>query len=168
MKRVIQVMVLCGLGFAASPLYADQLKVQMYHVASGKQGSDMGYVMLKDTQYGLLITPHLHNLKPGLHGFHVHVNGDCSNKGLAAGGHLDTTNTGQHNGPYNRFGHIGDLPVLYVGSNGKANTPVLAPRLTVKALHKHALMVHAGGDNYSDQPNKLGGGGSRVACGVVG
>ena len=26
-------------------------------------------------------------------------------------------------------------------------------------------MVHAGGDNYSDEP-KLGGGGKRVACGT--
>ena len=30
-----------------------------------------------------------------------------------------------------------------------------------------ALMIHANGDNYSDIPKKLGGGGARVACGVV-
>jgi Cu-Zn family superoxide dismutase len=28
-------------------------------------------------------------------------------------------------------------------------------------------MIHAGGDNYSDEPAPLGGGGARVACGVV-
>jgi Cu-Zn family superoxide dismutase len=28
-------------------------------------------------------------------------------------------------------------------------------------------MIHAGGDNYSDHPEKLGGGGARIACGVV-
>ncbi len=28
-------------------------------------------------------------------------------------------------------------------------------------------MIHAGGDNYSDTPEKLGGGGARVACGVI-
>jgi Cu-Zn family superoxide dismutase len=28
-------------------------------------------------------------------------------------------------------------------------------------------MIHAGGDNYSDQPVPLGGGGARIACGVV-
>jgi len=28
-------------------------------------------------------------------------------------------------------------------------------------------MVHAGGDNYSDTPAALGGGGARMACGVV-
>jgi Cu-Zn family superoxide dismutase len=28
-------------------------------------------------------------------------------------------------------------------------------------------MVHAGGDNYADQPAPLGGGGARVACGTI-
>jgi Cu-Zn family superoxide dismutase len=28
-------------------------------------------------------------------------------------------------------------------------------------------MLHAGGDNYADQPAALGGGGARMACGVV-
>jgi Cu-Zn family superoxide dismutase len=27
--------------------------------------------------------------------------------------------------------------------------------------------VHAGGDNYADEPQPLGGGGARTACGVV-
>ena len=34
-------------------------------------------------------------------------------------------------------------------------------------LEGRAVMIHAGGDNYSDQPKPLGGGGARVACGVV-
>ncbi len=28
-------------------------------------------------------------------------------------------------------------------------------------------MVHKGGDNHSDHPQPLGGGGARVACGVI-
>jgi Cu-Zn family superoxide dismutase len=28
-------------------------------------------------------------------------------------------------------------------------------------------MIHEGGDNYSDKPKPLGGGGARIACGVV-
>jgi Cu-Zn family superoxide dismutase len=34
-------------------------------------------------------------------------------------------------------------------------------------LKGRSLMIHAGGDNYSDYPAKLGGGGPRMACGVV-
>ena len=30
-----------------------------------------------------------------------------------------------------------------------------------------SLMVHAGGDNHADHPAPLGGGGARVACGVI-
>jgi Cu-Zn family superoxide dismutase len=28
-------------------------------------------------------------------------------------------------------------------------------------------MIHDGGDNYSDEPAKLGGGGNRMVCGVI-
>jgi Cu-Zn family superoxide dismutase len=28
-------------------------------------------------------------------------------------------------------------------------------------------MIHAGSDNYSDSPKPLGGGGARIACGVI-
>jgi Cu-Zn family superoxide dismutase len=28
-------------------------------------------------------------------------------------------------------------------------------------------MIHAGGDTYSDMPAPLGGGGARLACGVI-
>jgi Cu-Zn family superoxide dismutase len=28
-------------------------------------------------------------------------------------------------------------------------------------------MIHVGGDNHADHPEKLGGGGARVACGVI-
>ncbi|MEA2738922.1 MAG: superoxide dismutase, Cu-Zn family, partial [Acetobacteraceae bacterium] len=34
-------------------------------------------------------------------------------------------------------------------------------------LHKHALVIHANGDNYSDAPAALGGGGGRSACGEI-
>jgi Cu-Zn family superoxide dismutase len=86
--------------------------------------------------------------------------------GEAAGGHFDPTGTGRHEGPYGD-GHLGDLPALYVDAEGNARHPVLAPRLKVADLKGRVLMVHEGGDNYSDQPKPLGGGGARVACGVI-
>ena len=50
----------------------------------------------------------------------------------------------------------------------RATIPVLAPRMKLKHLRKKAVMIHAGGDNYSDDPKPLGGGGARMACGVAG
>ena len=37
----------------------------------------------------------------------------------------------------------------------------------VSALRGKSVVIHAGGDNYSDQPQPLGGGGARIACGVI-
>ncbi|MGB3297758.1 MAG: superoxide dismutase [Cu-Zn] SodC [Phormidesmis sp.] len=137
-------------------------------------GEAVGTVTLADTQYGLLLTPNLMDLPPGIHGFHIHQNAACgpSEKdgkvvpGLAAGGHYDPAETGSHEGPYAE-GHLGDLPPLYVDMEGNASTPVLAPRLTMAEATDHALMVHMDGDNFSDVPAALGGGGARLACGVV-
>ena len=124
-----------------------------------------GTVDFKDTPYGLLITPKLSNLPAGIHGFHLHQHANCGDKGMGAGGHYDPKNTNSHQGPYGA-GHLGDLPVLVVDAKGQANIPVLAPRLKTKNLKGLALMVHTGGDNYTDTP-PLGGGGARIACGAI-
>lgn len=125
----------------------------------------IGEVVFNDTPYGLLITPALSTLPPGLHGFHLHQHPNCGAHGMDAGAHFDPKNTNGHQGPYND-GHLGDLPILYVGADGKANTPTLAPRLKTADLKGLAVMIHAGGDNYSDVP-PLGGGGARIACGAI-
>lgn len=127
----------------------------------------IGTITLKDTDYGVLITPDLNGLTPGMHGFHIHINPSCANSGQAAGGHFDPQNTNKHLGPYNKLGHLGDLPMIYVNHKGEAKVPVLAPRLKLTDLSKHSLMIHAGGDNYADTPKPLGGGGGRMACGVI-
>ncbi|HSR58091.1 MAG TPA: superoxide dismutase [Cu-Zn] SodC [Candidatus Binataceae bacterium] len=138
-------------------------------------GAEIGKVTFAESKWGLLITPDLSGLPPGVHGFHIHQKAQCGpadhegkmEAGFAAGGHLDPGHTAKHLGPYSADGHKGDLPPLLVGADGKATTPVLAPRLTVKDVRGHSVMIHAGGDNYSDQPKPLGGGGARIACGVI-
>lgn len=149
--------------FLVSTAFAN-LKIPMFNTQTGKS---VGYVLAKDSKYGLILTPHLHNLQPGIHGFHVHTNPSCANNGKAAGGHFDPNQSNRHLGPYNNHGHLGDLPVLIVNQQETATIPVLAPKLTVSKIKDHALMIHAGGDNYSDYPKKLGGGGDRIACGVI-
>lgn len=141
--------------------------IPMYQTTEKGQGAYLGSVTINNTAYGLLLTPNLHDLTPGLHGFHVHQMASCSDAGMAAGGHLDPQHTDKHLGPYSQDGHLGDLPALYVDDKGNATLPELAPRLTIADVSGHALMIHAGGDNYSDVPEKLGGGGPRVACGVI-
>jgi Cu-Zn family superoxide dismutase len=86
--------------------------------------------------------------------------------GLAAGAHYDPDASGKHLGPKGA-GHRGDLETLKVGPDGVAAVPVTAARLKLKDIAGRSLMIHAGGDNFSDQPEPLGGGGARIACGVV-
>ena len=153
--------------FFTTGIFARTVIIKMYKTSKTALGRFIGTVTATNIQYGLLLTPYLKHLSPGLHGFHVHQYPSCANYGKAAGGHFDPKHTGKHLGPYNNRGHLGDLPVLYVNKRGMATLPILAPRLKVRYLYGHSLMIHAGGDNYSDTPKKLGGGGARVACGVV-
>lgn len=159
-QLIIAIMML-SLGSAAT------IQVPIYHVAPKGHGTFLGKIVFQDTQYGLLIKPKLHGLTQGLHGFHIHQVADCSDNGLSARGHLDPENTGSHLGPYSAKGHLGDLPVLYVDKKGIADTETVAPRLKVANLIGHSVIIHAGGDNYADSPKSLGGGGERVACGVM-
>lgn len=152
-----------------------QQVVTLDHVTSADVSQPAGTVTLAETPYGLLITPHLTGLLPGIHGFHIHVNPSCKSAiqdgqpiaALGAGGHFDPNNTGMHLGPYAE-GHLGDLPALYVDAQGQADYPVLAPRIkSLEVIQGRSLMIHSGGDNHSDHPKPLGGGGGRVACGVI-
>lgn len=166
-----------ALGLAAAlllPMGAFAQTVEMHAVTAEGIGETIGKVVIEADQEGTRLTPDLAGLPPGAHGFHVHEHGSCEPKEAdgkptaagAAGGHYDPEKTGRHAGPYGD-GHLGDLPVLYVNAEGKATDPVLAPRIKPEQMAGRALMVHAGGDNYSDEPEKLGGGGARVACGVI-
>jgi len=173
MTTAITVPALLAISYAAQ---AQTLQVPMNLVDAKGGAQSIGIVTMTESAEGVTLTPNLTGLPPGLHGFHIHQNPSCDAatdpaKGTlvaaqAAGGHLDPQKTGRHEGPMGH-GHLGDLPALRVDANGKATTPVLAPRLKLAQLSGHSLMIHAGGDNYSDSPEKLGGGGARIACGVM-
>lgn len=139
------------------------VRIQM-HLVDGSEKS-IGIVRADDTIYGLLLTPNLHHLPPGIHALHIHELPLCNHHAMAAGGHLDLTDIGQHRGPYAGNSHSGDLPVLIVNAKGKATIPVLAPRLKLSQILGRALIIQAEADNYSDTPVENGGGGMRIACG---
>ena len=153
----------------------DSTMVQMHTVNEKGMADNIGTVAISKTPHGLVFTPDLKDLAPGVHGFHVHEKPSCDATETdgkkvpagAAGGHYDPEKTGTHGTPWGD-GHLGDLPALFVDAHGKASTPVLAPRLKeLSQVANRALMVHQGGDNHADQPSPLGGGGARVACGII-
>ena len=172
MKTRLLLMALFGVGCAQ----AAELSVPMSTVDAKGTGAALGVVTVTESSHGLVFTPKLSGLASGLHGFHVHQNPTCGpaeKDGAnvpagAAGSHYDPATTGHHGTPWGD-GHLGDLPPLFVAADGTATQPVLAPRLTKLAdIQGRALVIHAGGDNHSDLPAPLGGGGARLGCGVVG
>ncbi|SDA54450.1 MULTISPECIES: superoxide dismutase family protein [unclassified Janthinobacterium] len=169
MKRLLTAMLVLG-----APL-AQAQTVDLFFAGPNGAEQAAGTVSITQTPYGALLTPDLKGLPAGTHGFHLHDKPSCDatvtdgkpTPAGAAGGHWDPARTAAHKGPYDATGHKGDLPAIYVGADGTATYPVLAPRLKAEEFKGHALMVHVGGDNHSDHPEKLGGGGARMACGVV-
>ncbi|MGQ0658596.1 MAG: superoxide dismutase [Cu-Zn] SodC [Chromatiales bacterium] len=173
MQRNIQALMFGAALFATTAVHADAV-VQMDLVDEKGTGKAAGEISITETEYGLVFSPALSGLLPGVHGFHVHENPSCEPNEKdgkmvpagGAGGHYDPAGTKRHSAPWGE-GHLGDLPALFVDAAGNASQPVLAPRLEMADLEGRSLMVHAGGDNYADEPAPLGGGGARLLCGVI-
>lgn len=172
--KILSSLALLG-ALAAGAAHAAELTVDLALAQPTGPGASVGTVQVTETRYGVVFTPALKGLPPGLHGFHVHEKPSCAPgeqngamvAALGAGGHLDPAGTKKHGEPWGD-GHLGDLPPLYVAADGTAATPVLAPRLKMTDLSGRSLMIHVGGDNHADHPAPLGGGGARLACGVIG
>ena len=153
---------------------AKPVKVTMNAVTSDGVGKSIGTITIKEGKGGVTFEPKLKGLSPGEHGFHLHEKASCTPAekdgkmaaALSAGAHFDPDNSKAHKGP-GGGGHKGDLPKLMVSEKGEAKGKMEVPGLTLADLQGKSLMIHEGGDNYSDDPKPLGGGGARIACGVV-
>lgn len=152
---------------------AAELTVEMNKVTPQGVGEKLGTAKISDKPGGgLEIEVNMTGILAGEHGFHLHAKGDCGpeNKdgkpqaGLAAGPHFDPAATKTHRGPMGA-GHKGDLPFLTATDEG-IKMVVTAPHLAISDVEGRALVIHAGGDNYTDHPEN-GGGKGRIACGVV-
>ena len=173
--RSLHLGLLAGLTLAGAAS-AQELRVTMNAITAEGIGEPVGAITIATTPDGATFTGDLHGLTGGEHGFHVHQNGDCAPgpddtgtvvAGGAAGPHWDPQATKVHLGPMGD-GHLGDAPAIVAKPDGTATIAATVPRVTdVMQLRGKALMIHAGGDNYSDQPKPNGGGGARIACGVI-
>lgn len=153
-----------------------EISVEMNAVTATGIGESLGTIVISKATHGILLTPQLMGLPPGAHGFHVHEVPDCSpgadkdGKMAAAHGageHFDPESNMKHGSPLVGDGHLGDLPVLMVDVGGRATEAIEASRLSFEDVDNKALVIHAGGDNYSDAPEENGGGGERIACGII-
>ena len=129
----------------------------------------------KGTATMVEITVTASGLTPGRHGVHLHAVGKCEPDFTAAGGHFDPGPAGNTDPDANHPFHMGDIPNLEVGADGKGTMKILTTRVTLSAgplslfdEDGTAIIIHGNPDQGTTGASKSGvSGGPRVACGVV-
>ena len=135
-------------------------------------GADVGGVLnLVSSEGAVVVTGLVTGLAPeSEHGIHFHEKGDCSSPDFkSAGEHFNPTSQA-HGDPASPPHHLGDIPNLKAGNEGKADVNARIEGVTLgdggaNDLVGKAVVVHAERDDYQTQPS--GNSGDRIACGVI-
>jgi Cu-Zn family superoxide dismutase len=106
---------------------------------------------------------------------HLHAIGKCEPDFTAAGGHFDPGPAGNTDPDANHPFHMGDIPNLEVGADGKGTMKIVTTRVTLSPgplslfdADGTAIILHGNPDQGTTGEPKSGvSGGPRVACGVV-
>ena len=114
-------------------------------------------------------------LTPGKHGVHLHAVGKCEPDFGAAGGHFDPGPASNTDPDANHPFHMGDVPNLEVGADGKGAMKIVTTRVTLSDgplsvfdADGTAIIIHGNEDKGTTGAPKSGvSGGPRVACGVL-
>jgi Cu-Zn family superoxide dismutase len=126
--------------------------------------------LTEDSKGNMTVVGDITGLSPGLHGFHIHEFGDCSDTGKAAGSHYNPRSKPHGNvlkdGAVNV--HAGDMGNLEADSQGSVRVNVTVPGLTMTggkaSVAGRAFIVHEKADDFG-QP--VGNAGGRVGCGPI-
>jgi len=154
-------------------------KKAVVDLVSGGDSGVTGKLYLVGGYGHVHVSGQIYGLKPGLHGFHVHMDGNLDNDCKAAGGHFNPDKN-DHSSPLSPARHAGDLgniftlhysPVTYVRIVDKIITLGDGGERDVAG---RAIVVHAGEDDLgrgvgdkADGSKKTGNAGARVACGLI-
>jgi len=141
--------------------------VAVIHPTEGNNA--MGTVTFVQTDNGINVHAEIKGLSPGLHGYHVHLYGDCTARdGTSAGTHFNFE--GSSLNPPANIDHItGDLGNLNANNSGAAtaDTSIAIASLNgPKSIIGRAVVIHEKANDPSQPP--IGAAGSRLGCGVIG
>jgi Cu-Zn family superoxide dismutase len=164
---------LSALGLALVARAADEHKHEEVHINEGvavlvpmKASGVSGTLLLKQEKGFTQVSGEVSGLKPGKHGFHIHMFGDLrAADGMSAGGHYNPHGV-PHGGPDAKVHHEGDLGNIEAGPNGVAKVDVPVAGVDLHYLIGRSLVVHGDVDDLKSQP--AGNAGPRIAVGVIG
>ncbi|MEA3035375.1 MAG: superoxide dismutase, Cu-Zn family [Sphingomonadales bacterium] len=112
-------------------------------------------------------------LAPGIYGAHVHAVGRCDPPAFASAGPHWNPTARQHGKDNPKGMHMGDLPNLVVGADGRGRYEYAIADGTLAGAAADALLdadgaavvIHAQADDYRTDPS--GNSGARIACGIL-
>ncbi len=144
-------------------------EVAIANLASA-EGKSAGVATLSQRSDGLWLSVSADLPANGTYGMHIHAVGKCDGPDFAsAGPHFNPG--GKQHGRDNPMGaHMGDLPNLVAGADGKASVETRLPDMPLTGTgglidgDGAALVIHAQADDYKTDPS--GNSGKRVICGV--
>lgn len=138
-------------------------------------GQVIGQVTVTAAPNGVILRVQAKGLTPGWHGMHFHEKADCSDPAFKrSGGHIHAKTPVVHGMLNADFNDSGDLPNLYVNSDGSATVELYSTLVTLDPSGARpalldtdgsALVIHANPDDYKSQP--IGGAGERIACATI-
>ena len=119
---------------------------------------------------GIKVVVEIDKAPPGLHGLHIHQFGDCSEDGLAAGGHYNPDN--MPHGMVTKDGltaaHPGDLGNIEIGQDGSGRLEATIPGVNLSggkyAVAGRTIVMHEKADDFSQPTGNAGG---RIGCGPI-
>ena len=174
MNRFFLILSLAGIG--ATTLGGRQRTAQVLLVP-GSDPNVAGNLILTTglDNKGVLITGSIEGLRPGAHGFHVHMKGQLGGQCKDAGSHFNPAGN-PHAGPVDSIRHAGDLGNIFTTANGHTQVNVKDAHISlgdggIYDVAGRAVVVHAGEDDLgkggNDESLKTGNAGSRLACGII-
>lgn len=121
------------------------------------------------------IIVNLKNIKPGLHGFHIHETGNLEEGCSSCCAHFNPTNS-NHGGINDKQRHIGDLGNIIANKKGESKMIFYDDKIKLRGTKYNiigrSVVIHEKEDDLGKGNNseslKTGNAGKRIGCAVIG